>query len=451
MPMAKPEPKQKPMPSGTSVRLRALLAALLLSLTAAACGVPGLDAGEDRPVSVLGAWTGDQERAFRKLLDKAGVAYTYQGTAAQREVLLSQVQSGNPPDIALLPSPGELADYARDGQLESLEGLYDPEEYGGKGPWQPAASGAPGNFWVPVKADVKSIAWHRAGSPRPDGTTVGQWCLGMRDDGASGWPGSDWIEDIVLQRFGTQVYEQWAGGVLSWRDPRIAEAWRLWGGLLAQDRAAAKRALLTDHRGAAGSDGLLFGGGPRGSRSCALEHQGTFAPFFYHERASDARFVSSRALLPGGPYMYAGPERSEVSADFAALFKVSGGDSADRRKLLSFLASEAGQREWAGELPYFSANSAVRTGGERQDTESEKIAQRLTDPRSERCLDASDVMPPAVRDAFAEGILRFLSSPGSDPTPRLKAIQSVQQAERAKLTKNAQLSPHAPWMTGICT
>ncbi|GAA2077981.1 ABC transporter substrate-binding protein [Streptomyces albiaxialis] len=443
--------------------VRALLGVLLLVLTAAAAGCGGtaeLGSPEERPVAVLGPWTGDQEEDFRALLDRAGVRYTYQGTAAQREVLLSQVQSGSPPDIALLPGPGELADYARKGHLASLEGLYEPVEYGGEGPWQPVASGTGGSYWVPVKADVKSLVWYRAGGPRPDGSTVGQWCLGMIDDGASGWPGSDWIEDIVLQGYGTGIYERWAGGTLPWTDERIAAAWREWGLLLAQDDgsggedgdgrgdrgggSAARRALLTDHRGKPGAHGLLFGGG---RRSCALEHQGTFAPFFYGERASDARFVSSRSLLPGGPYMYEGPERSEVSADFAVLFKSGGGPPGDRRKLLSFLASTRGQRALLKTTGYFSANSTAYPGAPGAERSGERIARRLTGKESERCLDASDVMPPAVRDAFYEEVLRFLTAPAKDPLPRLRAIQSIQRTERARLG----LGPGTPWMRGVCT
>ncbi|MFG3255800.1 extracellular solute-binding protein [Streptomyces sp. NPDC048172] len=427
--------------------VRALLGALLLVLTAATaagCGDgSGLGAPEDRPVTVLGPWTGAQEDDFRKLLDRSGVRYTYQGTAAQREVLLSQVQSGNPPDIALLPGPGELADYARKGHLQSLEGLYEPEEYGDEGPWQPVASGAGGSYWVPVKADVKSLVWYRAGGPRPDGSAVGQWCLGMIDDGASGWPGSDWIEDIVLQGYGTGVYERWAGGTLPWTDKRIAAAWRAWGLLLAQDDgrgpSAARRALLTDHRGKPGAHGLLFGGG---RRSCALEHQGTFARFFYGDRADEARFRTSRALLPGGPYMYEGPERSEVSADFAVLFKGGGGPPDNRRRLLSYLASEQGQRALLETPHYFSANSTAYTSGDRG-----RIARRLTGRDSERCLDASDVMPPTVRDAFYEEVLRFLTAPSKDPLPRLRAIQSIQRTERARLG----LGKGRAWMRGVCT
>ncbi|MGC5412495.1 carbohydrate ABC transporter substrate-binding protein, partial [Streptomyces sp. DT225] len=111
-----------------------LLLVLALLLTAAGCGLaaPGGSDAEPR-VTILGPWTGEQERQFKDVLDGFGIPYTYQGTAATREVLLAEVQAGNPPDIAILPGVGELVEYAKEGRLQSLAGLYDEKEYGT--PW----------------------------------------------------------------------------------------------------------------------------------------------------------------------------------------------------------------------------------------------------------------------------------------------------------------------------
>lgn len=433
---------------------------VLLALTAAACSGGGeATEAEDRPVTVLGTWTAGQEDAFRELLDRSGVDYVYQGTAAQREVLLSQVKSGNPPDIAVMASPGELADYVREGELQPLDGLYEPSQYGE--PWQPRVSGTRQNYMVPVKADLKSIVWYSKDAPpekdrRP---AADDWCIGMGDDGASGWPGTDWIEDILLQQTdGTQTYEEWAGGVRNWTSRPIADAWRTWGRMLARDRTtegghpAAERALSNDHRGEPGSSGLLFGGGrkPRGAErapECSLEHQGSFARTFYGEKhAADARFVPSSELLPGGPYGRGRQQqRHEVSADFAAMFT----STPASRKLMAYLASSGVQQRWVRSnrppVHSFSANSGVHDRSY-DDATSRDISSRLTDQDSVRCLDASDTMPPAVRDAFYEAALRFLTRPASDPHRLLKDIQTVQNVERRKL----KLDDGEKWMTDIC-
>ncbi len=371
----------------------------------------------EEPVTILGPWTDTQGEQFEQVLRSFGIPFDYQGTAAQREVLLSKVQSGEPPDIAIMPGVGELAEYADQNLLKQLGGLYDEDEYGA--PWKSAGRTSRGVYWVPVKADLKSVVWYRegdrpAGSPAP----LESWCIGMGDDGASGWPGSDWIEDLVLQREGPDVYGKWALGDddVKWTGKAVRTAWEAWAGLLQQNGEAAGRALLTDHRGAPGRHGLLFSG--RGG--CALEHQGSFARSFYER--NPAGLTDSAPLLPEGPY----PVRAhEVTGDFAALFS----DRPQARNLIEKLASREGQRAWARFPNVFSANQQVPPKG---GPVGRAIADRLTGKRP-RCLDASDVMAPAVRDTFYEAALLTIAraAAGTDLglTGLLTDLQKVQDTQ----------------------
>ncbi|MFB8088857.1 carbohydrate ABC transporter substrate-binding protein [Streptomyces sp. NPDC055992] len=404
---------------------RALLLALVLLLTASGCGLaaPGGSGTEPR-VTILGPWTDAQERRFKDVLDGFGIPYTYQGTAATREVLLAEVQAGNPPDIAILPGVGELVEYAAEGRLKSLTGLYDPGEYGT--PWLPEAEGMKKDLWVPLKVDLKSIVWYRRGeAPRPRPAPLDAWCTAMGDDGSSGWPGSDWIEDLILQQAGPVQYARWATGHLDWTAGHVVTAWTTWAGLLAQGSRTRRQTILEDdHRGRPGGHGLLFGGG------CALEHQGSFARSFYGDHRDRADLTDSAALLPGGPYTV---KAHEVSADFAALF----GDGDRARTLIRRLTSEKAQEEWGRTGGVFSADSAVpaRTG------EADRaIGGRLTDQRVPLCLDASDVMPAAVRDAFYEAVLLTVAHPDEPVLPRLEDIQKVQDAQPDTVRR----------LTGVC-
>ncbi|MEU1492902.1 carbohydrate ABC transporter substrate-binding protein [Streptomyces sp. NPDC005776] len=412
------------LPDGrTNPRARALLFVLALLMTAAGCGLAAPGGSDAEPkVTILGPWTDTQERRFKDVLDGFGIPYTYQGTAATREVLLAEVQAGNPPDIAILPGVGELVEYADEGRLRSLEGLYEPEEYGN--PWQPAAKDI-AHRWVPLKADLKSIVWYRDGqAPAPRPAPLASWCVGMGDDGASGWPGSDWIEDLILQRAGPVLYARWATGDLEWTDARVADAWTIWAGMLAGDPSRAGDMLLADHRGPAGGHGLLFGGG------CGLEHQGSFARAFYGDRSGRAAFEDSASLLPGGPYTL---KAHEVSADFAALF--GGGDAA--REVIRRLASRDTQEDWGRKGGVFSPNAAVPP---RKGAVDEEVSRRLADQRVPLCLDASDVMPAAVRDAFYEAVLLTMAHPAEPVRPRLEDIQKVQDTQL----------PETPRLTGVC-
>ncbi|MBC9725304.1 extracellular solute-binding protein [Streptomyces sp. TRM68367] len=381
---------------------------------------------DENPVTILGPWTDTEEEHFEAVLRELGIPFDYQGTAAQREVLLSKVQAGEPPDIAIMPGVGELAEYAGQRLLQPLDDLVDEDEYGS--PWQSVSRTSDYVYWVPVKADLKSIVWYRPGNkPAAAPAPMESWCIGMGDAGASGWPGSDWIEDLVLQREGPDIYGKWALGDerVPWTGDAVRTAWEAWAGLLRQNRKATGHALRTDRRGDPDEDrnGLLFSG--RGG--CTLEHQGSFAPAFYNEHP--VGLADSAPLLPGGPYQV---RAHEVTGDFAALFS----DRAPARKLIEKLASAEGQRKWAEFPDVFSANRLVQPKSGRI---GDAIAARLTG-RGPRCLDASDVMPPALRDAFYEATLLTMAriAAGEDPDiPHLLA--DLQNIKRSQPTNSASL------------
>ncbi|NUP38494.1 MAG: extracellular solute-binding protein [Streptomyces sp.] len=408
-------------------RFKVLVFVVVLLLTAAT-GIVVVWAEQDdqQPVTILGTWTGTQEQQFKEVLQGFGIPFRYQGTAAQREVLLSKVQSGEPPDIVIMPGIGELAEYADQKRLKRLNGLYDPQQYGS--PWSATSGTSRDVYWVPVKADLKSIVWYRQGhKPANRPAPLQSWCIGMGDDGASGWPGTDWIEDLVLQRSGPDVYGKWALGKNQkekwWTSAAVRGAWEAWARPFEQNKAAAAHALLTDHRGAPGGNGLLFDG----RRGCTLEHQGSFARSFYGEAdAKHAELMDSAPLLPGGPDQV---RAHEVTGDFAALFS----DRRPAKDLIERLASKEGQQQWAKVAHVFSANRQVHPHEGRVEDE---IAGRLTGD-GPRCLDASDVMAPAVRDAFYEAVLLTLARAAAphhqDPgiPDLLKDIQAVQDAQPA--------------------
>lgn len=404
-----------------------VFAMVMLLITAFGMVVVWAQHDDEEPVTILGTWTAKQAEQFETLLHGFGIPFRYQGTAAQRDVLLSKVQSGEPPDIVIMPGLGELAEYADQKLLKPLNRLYEPQEYGA--PWKPTGSPSEDVYWVPVKADLKSIVWYRQGhQPAEEPAPLESWCIGMGDDGASGWPGTDWIEDLVLQRAGPDVYEKWAlgtGEVQWWRSDPVRTAWKAWTELLRQDEVAAEHALLTDHRGTPDGSGLLFGG--RGG--CTLEHQGSFALSFYKDDARHADLMDSAPLLPGG----GGEVRAhEVTGDFAALFS----DRPQARELIRRLASAEGQQKWADLADVFSANRRVEQGEPQDDAVEHKIAQRLGE--GPRCLDASDVMAPAVRGAFYEAVLLTIARVADGQDPDIEGVlHDVQRMQDAQSTRGA--------------
>ncbi|SFD26527.1 ABC transporter substrate-binding protein [Streptomyces aidingensis] len=411
--------------AGVRFRIRAVLTGLLLlGLSGTAACAPDFPAEGDQ-LTVIGPWTGVEEKAFREQVldvfeEEHGITVHYEGTTAIHELILSSTLAGDPPDIAIQSGLGELADYHRRGLLQELPpGIVD--EANQRAAWLSQPSGMPSRYWVPVKADLKSIVWHRGDAP-PDRADVSEWCIGMLSDATSGWPGSDWIEDILLQQAGPQVYEDWASRELAWDDEEneaVATAWRTWLDFMhGGDGGAGKyaeEALTTDAR-----DRLLFDD----KAACALEHQGSFARTFYPDRWFGLDFTPSAGLLP------ANPPRGDyhvVSGDFAVMLR----ESDEAELLLEFLASEEIQRlraatfeatseedgDEAGLLPpSFSADRRVTDElyTRNDDPVGARIVREL-DGADALCLDASDVMPPVIRRVFHEAALESLAWPWPPP------------------------------------
>src|SRR5437667_2728885 len=112
-----------------SVLALAVIAALLLI----SCGPSGTGGGGggggSKTVSVLGTWGGSEQDSFLAMVkpweDKTGNKVQYEGTRDLNAVLSTRVQGGNPPDLAGLPGPGQMAEFAKTGKLIDLGGVLD--------------------------------------------------------------------------------------------------------------------------------------------------------------------------------------------------------------------------------------------------------------------------------------------------------------------------------------
>ncbi|MFD9903422.1 ABC transporter substrate-binding protein [Streptomyces sp. NPDC059063] len=357
-------------------------------------------------VTLLANWSGAEREQFEENViepfeEKYRIDVVYQGSSALSQVLAADVAAGNPPDVAILPGPGELLSYAADGRLKPLDGLFDPRQYDGI--WAPEVT-IPGRgahtYWLPVKTGLKSMVWY-AGD-RPDARsagTPGRWCLGMESGATSGWPGTDWVEDILLQQAGPRVYEDWANGELPWTDDAVRKAWTTFGELAGAGRNRRVERALTTGFGADCAPGRL-------------EHQGSFRAAHWQRAGGD--YVHSAEIVPN-----AGPDAGawEVSGDLAALLD----PSPEAERLIRYLADPDTA------LPEYTANKeAAPDGG--QDSTAREIGESLRKPGEPRCWDASDTMPRTTRDAFHQAVLRFLVAP-RQLDARLEELEEVRTVQ----------------------
>ncbi len=225
----------------------------------------------DRVVRVFGVYRKGEADGFRQVLarftEETGIATSYVGTAAFAQRIRERVHEGDPPDVALFPQPAILAEMARAGFLTPLEGELGATVRDGYSQGVLELATVDGTLYGAwFRLNVKSLVWYPprvfaeqgyqipaswnellllTAQMRGDGFTP--WCLGMEAFNATGWVGTDWIENIVLRLHGPDVYDQWTAGAISFTDHRIREAFTLFGeiALTPGQVAGGTRSILT--------------------------------------------------------------------------------------------------------------------------------------------------------------------------------------------------------------
>jgi ABC-type sugar transport system, periplasmic component len=235
--------------------IRLLCAVLLGAVTVlapVACGSTDATANE---VTIAGVWVGPDETNLDHLLDEfqaqTGVHYVYQGSRALDQLLASDVRNGTEPDVAIVASPTELTNYYDSRKVVSLNPILPNQAGQYSRQWlklmrTPARRGGQAQVGVVLKVDLKSIVWDSPAnvsavlpgsvgeqSPPSWSTVAGlpgtPWCAGLGANAASGFPGTDWIEEIMLKSFGPTIYQQWADGILPWQSAQVRSAFNTWG------------------------------------------------------------------------------------------------------------------------------------------------------------------------------------------------------------------------------
>ena len=409
----------------------AVRALFVLALIATGCGGDGAAGGE--VVEIFGPYQGRQADLFTADLQAwaatEGIAIRYTGTGNFADDLERQVYGlSDPPDIAVVPQRGVVERLAADGRIRAM-----PVEV-------VAAAGerlAPGAVQlaevdgelvgVPVQVNVKSLVWYRPsifaalGLGVPDtldelealvaaaaAEGISPWCLAIEAQTATGWPATDWIEDLVVRRSGPATYEQWVRGDVAFADDRIAAAFDEFATLVADRRVAGgiTAALSTSTQD---GDDPLFTDPP----GCVLYKQASFA----------------RGWMPDGlqfgpdgdldAFVLPGVDADElpplvVGADLAVAFDQ--GDAVDA--VLEFLTTADAGRSWAAAGGYVNPRTDVDPDTYFQPSDRFAAERLLSHPTL--VYDASDAMAPEIgAGLFWEEITRWLS--GAVPVDELAA------------------------------
>jgi alpha-glucoside transport system substrate-binding protein len=256
--------------------------------------------------TIFGASTGVEGSALGAFMEvynqEKGTDITYNGSDSFEQQLRIQVEGGNPPEIAVTPQPGSICEFADAGHLASLEDMgFDIAEMEANHSkyWMDLGLCADGkHYGIPGWPNFKSIVFYHKptfdemGYEIPetyeemvalseqivaDGMTP--WCFGFGSDAATGWPGTDWLEDIMVRMYGADVYVDWYEHNIPFNDERVIAAFDKFGEIMFGEGfvlGGPENVELTDFRD---SPGPLFNDPP----GCLMLKQGSFVANFFQQ------------------------------------------------------------------------------------------------------------------------------------------------------------------------
>jgi len=412
-----------------------LLAGMVTTLIACDGGTPDAanSGSESGTVTVLGVVIGEQQEKLEQALApfeaETGIDVVYEGTDAFATLLPVRVDSGNAPDIAMFPQPGLMRDLAEEGALIPIDTFMDMGtlQNAYNQDWIDLATvdGQPYGVWY--RASVKSLVWYDPAVFEAEGYDVPTtwdemmaltetiaadgktpWCLGMESGDATGWVGTDWVEDIMLRTAGPEGYDQWINHEIPFDAPQVQAAFERFGDIA-----------LTPEYVVGGTVGVLstpFGDSPNPlfeePPGCYLHRQANFIATFFPE--GEAETLSIFPLPPidaqyGTPVLVAG--------DVFAMFN----DTPEARALMEYLATAQPHEVWAGLGGYISPHQQVSLDVYPDDLTRQQ-AQILADADIVR-FDGSDMMPGAVgTGTFWTGMTDYVG--GTDVETVLSDIEA---------------------------
>lgn len=378
-------------------------------------------------VTVFGPWLGPDQKVVESVLAYFGAAtgadVKYVGSDSFEQQIMIDAEAGSAPNVAVFPQPGLAADMAARGFLSPLAGGtgdWIRENYAAGQSWVDLgtyanASGEDELFGFFYKVDVKSLVWYSpenfedAGYEIPtsmedlkalseqivaDGGTP--WCIGLGSGGATGWPATDWVEDMMLRTQTPDVYDQWVTNEIPFTDERVVAAIDEFGAFARNNDFVAGGAgavASTDFRD---SPKGLFSSPPQ----CYMHRQASFIPAFFPEGTivgEDADFF----YFPS----YAGKDLGNPVLGAGTVWAITS-DSPGSQALVEFLKSPIAHELWMAQSGFLTPHKGVDTGIYADDTQR-ALGDVLLGATTFR-FDGSDLMPGGVgAGAFWTGMVDY--------------------------------------------
>ena len=396
-------------------------------------------------ITVLSPWLGPDEElvtsVFAYFEAATGVDIVHAGSDSFEQQIIIDVEAGSPPNVAVFPQPGLAANVAADGGLvplgaETAEWVL--ENYAAGQSWVDLGTYADENgedklFGLFYKVDVKSLVWYvpdnfaDAGYEVPttmeelialsdqivaDGGTP--WCIGLGSGDATGWPATDWVEDMMLRTATPETYDAWISHEIPFNDPAVVNAIETFGQFAKNDDYVAggvDAVATTDFRD---SPAGLF----NVPADCYMHHQASFIPSFFPEGTEmgvDADFFYLPAYESedlGNPVLGAGTVWAITD------------DSEATRALFEFLKTPLANEIWMAQSGFLTPHTGVNVDLYADDT-LRGLGEILLGATTFR-FDGSDLMPGSIgAGAFWTGMVDYTSNPDMTAEEAATAIEEV--------------------------
>lgn len=371
---------------------------------------------EGAEVELYGTISGVEAEQLQESVGKfeecTGMTVTYNGSDEFETEINIRVDGGNPPDLAIIPQPGLLQRVVGTGAVVAApQSVEDNVDKFWSTDWKNYGTVGTTFYAAPLMASVKGWVWY---SPKEfadngyevpttwqdmmdltaemaanggSGPNYKPWCIGFESGTATGWPGTDWIEDIVLRQDGPEAYDQWVAGDLDFTSPEIKKAFQTFGDIALNpdyvNGGLGDSASIVDTSFQEAGLQILEG-------SCSLHHQASF----YEAQWPEGTDVSEN----GDVWAFLTPKVNESDGDavtgggeFVAAFNTDPATVA----LQTFLASDTWANERVSLGGVISANKGLDPANASSPIGQASI-EILQGEDTVFRFDASDLMPAEV-------------------------------------------------------
>jgi alpha-glucoside transport system substrate-binding protein len=380
-----------------------------------------------KTVTVDGPFTAPDDQRFKESMqafqDATGITVNYIGDKNFESRISIAVDAGNAPDIADFPQPGKAGNFAQKGKLTdptkwiSMDWLK--QQYNQS--WLDmamvtGADGKPMTGGVWHRFNGKSLVWYpkaafdAAGYKVPttwdelmalsdqivaDGDTP--WCIGIESQAATGWPATDWTEEMMLRTTSLENYDKWVKGELKFSSPEVKKAIETWSKIWFNDKNVygGRSSIVSTYFGDAPKP--MFDKPPK----CWLHKQGNFITGFFPKDAK-AGVDYSFFYLPGIDPQYGKPFL--VAGDLMSMFN----DRPEVRALMEYFTTPQSASGWLQNGGALAAHQTATPAMYGVDLER-GIAEIVSQATSFR-FDGSDMMPGAVGSGtFWTGMVDYVT------------------------------------------